>query len=234
MELKELEASPRLAPPVNARVSMVPPFLPADGSARWLATLLIATGQAIAAIDMLELSLALAEAQRQPLATTLARLNLGRALVRTRELDRSAAAGLGRRALRVAFAGLAIAGVATQVVGVVRLGEVQAANEALGQALLEQPVDVVVTDIWFVPQIAPTAYGRVPLLFLRTAEEWEELDHRLEAHGVGRLRLVRLPDQETALASGVEAGWDAVEGSGAELDTIPPLRVIDFVRGEID
>jgi hypothetical protein len=44
VEVEELEVSPRLVPPANARVSMVPPFLPADATARWLGMLLMATG----------------------------------------------------------------------------------------------------------------------------------------------------------------------------------------------
>jgi hypothetical protein len=144
-------------------------------------------------------------------------------------LDRDAGPGLGRWGLRVSFAGLVLAGVVTQAAGVVRLSETRAANGALTRALLAEPSAVVVTDMWFVAQIAPSVYGRVPLLLVRTAEEWEELDRRLEAQGVERVRLVRLPGRETALSSGVAASWCAVEGSVEEVATIPRLSVTDFV-----
>jgi hypothetical protein len=145
-------------------------------------------------------------------------------------LDRAARRPVARWGLRFAFLSLALAGVATQAAGVVRLGEVQAANEALALALLDEPACVVVTDIWFVPQIAPSVYGQVPFLLVRTSEEWAELDSRLERQGIERLRLARLRGQATALSSALDASWSHVEGSTQDLATDPPLSVVDYVR----
>jgi hypothetical protein len=135
---------------------------------------------------------------------------------------------LGRYAVWAALAALIAAGTVIQGVGVAKLWRVRAGNDALAHALLRAPLPaVVVTDIWFVPQIAPQVYGEVPLLVVRTSEEWDELDERLVAQGVERVRVARLSEQETPLVRSISGSWRV--DATVEVPTIPPLAVVDYV-----
>jgi hypothetical protein len=142
-------------------------------------------------------------------------------------LERQALSALGRYALWAALAALVAAGAVVQAAGVVKLWRVRAGNHALAQAMLSSPSpDIIVTDLWFVPQIAPQVYGELPLLLVRTPEQWDELERRLAAQSVGRVRLVRLPDRETPLVGSVSRSWRAERT--VEVATIPPLTVVDY------
>jgi hypothetical protein len=123
---------------------------------------------------------------------------------------------------------LLVAGMVVQGMGVAKLWRVRAGNDALAHALLRMPSPaVVVTDIWFVPQIAPQVYGKVPFLVVRTSEEWDELDERLVARGVERVRVARLSGQETPLVRSISGSWRV--DATVEVPTIPPLAVVDYV-----
>jgi hypothetical protein len=151
------------------------------------------------------------------------------AVERWQRLERETRSALGRYALWAALAALVAAGAVVQGVGVVKLWHVRAGNGALARAMLSQPPpDVVVTDLWFVPQIAPQVYGEAPLLVVRTPEQWDELDGRLAAQGVERVRLVRLSEQETPLVRSISGSWRV--DTTVEVSTIPPLAVVDYVR----
>lgn len=147
-------------------------------------------------------------------------------------VERAALSHLGRGALWAALAALALAGVITQGVGVVRLWQVRSGNDALARALLRPPPAVVVTDIWFVPQIAPQVYGQAPLLLVRTADEWRELDGRLAGQDVSRVRVVRLTGPKTLLAENVAARWRLLADTAIQVPTVPPLIVADYVPRE--
>ncbi|MFL7794405.1 MAG: hypothetical protein AB8I69_19845, partial [Anaerolineae bacterium] len=108
---------------------------------------------------------------------------------------------------------------------------VHVGNDALTRVLLRESAEaiVVVTDLWFVPQIAPEVYGELPFLVVRTPEEWNALNERLTAQGVERVRVARLADQETPLVRSVSVGWQVKVGTAVEVSTIPPLVVVDYV-----
>lgn len=90
--------------------------------------------------------------------------------------DRGARSRLSRRALRVPFATLILAGVMTQGVGVARLRQVRITSDALSCSWFRPPLAVVITDPWFVVQIALAVYGQVPFLVVLAADDWHELD----------------------------------------------------------
>lgn len=144
-------------------------------------------------------------------------------------LRRSSGSRLGWVAVDVAFVALVLAGAMTQGAGLVKLRQVRAGNDALSKSVLRTPQAVVVTDIWFVPQIAPEAYGDVPFLLVRTGDEWRDLESRLVAQGVKRVRVVRLADWETALPMHVAINWRALSGTLVSVHSVPPLYVIDYV-----
>jgi hypothetical protein len=149
-------------------------------------------------------------------------------------LEREACPSLTRYAIWAALVALMVAGMVVQGAGVITLWHVRAENDALSRALLrEAPVDsVVVTDIWFVPQIAPDVYGEMPFLVVRTAEEWRELEERLAERGVERVRMVRLTGHETPLKGNVAADWRALADTVIRVSTIPPLTIVDYVPRE--
>jgi hypothetical protein len=155
------------------------------------------------------------------------------AVERWDRLERGARSLVERYAVRGALVALMLAGVAVQAVGVVKLWHVRAGNDALARALLRAPLwTVVVTDLWFVPQIAPEVYGEMPFLVVRTPDEWSVLDERLAAQGVERVRVVRLAGQETPLVRSVSAGWQVEAGTVFRVPTIPPLVIVDYVPRE--
>jgi hypothetical protein len=145
---------------------------------------------------------------------------------------RDAPSRLARDALWTAFVALLLAGAVTQAVGVVRLWQVRRGNDALSRALLRPPPAVIVTDIWFVPQIAPQVYGEAPIFLVYTEDEWRELDERMAAQGVERLRVVGLAGQETPLAGDVAGRWRILAETAAEVKTVPWMSVTDHVPRE--
>ena len=152
------------------------------------------------------------------------------AVERWDRLEQSARSSMERYAMRGALVALLLAGATVQAVGVVKLWYVRAGNDALARALLREPAGtVVVTDLWFVPQIAPEVYGEVPFLVVRTPDEWSALDGRLAAQGVERVRVARLAGQETPLVRSVSVGWQVKVGTAVEVSTIPPLVIVDYV-----
>jgi hypothetical protein len=151
---------------------------------------------------------------------------------RWQRLECGARSALGRYAVWAALVALLVAGMVVQGMGVAKLWYVRAGNDALARALLRPSQgapspDVVVTDIWFVPQIAPQVYGKVPLLIVRTSEEWDGLDERLAVQNVDRVRVVQLVDQETPLVRSISGSRRAE--TAVEVPTIPPLVVVDYV-----
>ncbi|MBN1977751.1 MAG: hypothetical protein JW918_10145 [Anaerolineae bacterium] len=155
------------------------------------------------------------------------------AVERWDRLERGARSSMERYAVRGALVTLLLAGAAVQAVGVMKLWHVRAGNDVLARTLLRAPDrTVVVTDLWFVPQIAPEVYGEVPFLVVRTPDEWSALDERLAAQGVGRVRVARLADQETPLVRSISAGWQVEAGTVSRVPTIPPLVIADYVPRE--
>jgi hypothetical protein len=142
-------------------------------------------------------------------------------------LKLTARSELGRRAVTGAFAALVLAGIVTQAVGVVYLWQTRSGNDTLTRVLLRTPTVPVVTDVWYVPQIAPDVYGRVPLLLIQTTVEWRELMGRLAEEGVERVRLVRLPGAEIASQDDIALHCRSLLDTGTELPTEPPLLVVD-------
>jgi hypothetical protein len=153
------------------------------------------------------------------------------AIERWDRLERGTRSLIGRYAVRGALVALLLAGVVIQAVGAVKLWRVHVGNDALTRVLLRESAEaiVVVTDLWFVPQIAPEVYGELPFLVVRTPEEWNALNERLTAQGVERVRVARLADQETPLVRSVSVGWQVKVGTAVEVSTIPPLVVVDYV-----
>jgi hypothetical protein len=155
------------------------------------------------------------------------------AVERWERLDRGTGSRLNRYALRLALAALVVAGVVTQGMGVVKLWRVRAGNDALARALLRAPSAVViVTDIWFVPQSAPEVYGQMPFLVVHTAQEWGDLEGRLQDRGIERVRLIRLTHFETPLAGHISARWRSLEDTSIVVPGIPSLVVVDYVPRE--
>ena len=155
------------------------------------------------------------------------------AVERWDRLERGARSSMERYAVRGALVALMVAGVVIQSVGVAKLWHVRAGNDALTRALLRAPSGtVVVTDLWFVPQIAPEVYGEMAFLVVRTPDEWNALDERLAAQGVERVRVVRLVGQETPLVKSVSASWQVEVGTVFRVPTIPPLMIVDYVPRE--
>jgi hypothetical protein len=72
----------------------------------------------------------------------------------------------------------------------------------------------------------------MPFLVVHTAQEWGDLEGRLQDRGIERVRLIRLTHFETPLAGHISARWRSLEDTSIVVPGIPSLVVVDYVPRE--
>lgn len=135
-----------------------------------------------------------------------------------------------RGGVRVALGAVLAVGLLVQAVGLQTLWTHKAAKEKGFEAILREDADFLITNVWYFPQEAGRVYGRLPILWTRTAADLATVMRTIETLRPGPDRFIAILPSEASDVAEVEIPhWH-----GERIEDFGRLPVLSFERVALD